>query len=47
MMRRTLRQIIREESTGVKEINNVEFEILENRGECSLAENSVYRVLMI
>lgn len=35
---KTLKQIIRGESTGVKEINNVDFEILENKKECNLAE---------
>lgn len=35
---KTLKQLIRGESTGVKEINNVDFEILENKREYNLAE---------
>ena len=37
LMWKTLKEVIRGEATGSKEINNVDFEILENVEECTLA----------
>jgi len=37
LMWKTLKEVIRGEATGVREISNVDFEILENVEECTLA----------
>lgn len=38
MMWKTVKKVIREDKTGAKEINNVDFETLRNIEECNLAD---------
>lgn len=38
LMWKTLKEVIRGEAMGLKEINNVDFEVLDNGEECTLAD---------